>query len=401
VEKLDRLTASIKFSEPYFLAAETALETEILPRHVYEPFVREDPEKFNKIRDNPIVGSGPYKLERWITGQECVIVRNENYWGRKPALDRIVFKFIKSPQAEFQALRKGEIDMMAPTPQQYDQSHKDEDFLREFRIVKYNSPLSGYSYIAYNQENALFKDPKVRLAFTHAIDRESIIKNVLYGVGKVAFGTFYQQGRQIAPDLTPWPYDLEKARALLAEAGWKDTDGDGILDKDGRKFAFEYMLTTDNPIGEQIARYFKDQMQKLGVRVSLSPYEWSVFLERLNEKKFEVTSLSWGGGGPESDPFQIWHSSQSKDRGSNFISWHNARADSLIEKARVELDPAKRNALFHEFSRILHQEQPYTFMVARENIGFIHKRFENVKIHKLRLDPLEWYVPRDRQLRGK
>jgi len=401
VEKLDRLTVRVTFSETYFQAEETALDTEIIPKHIYEPYVTKDPESFNKIRDDPIVGSGPYKLERWVTGKEVVLVRNENYWGRKPALDRLVFTFIKNPQAEYQALLKGEIDMMAPTPQQYDVSKGDAKFLEKFRINKYSSPLNGYFFIGYNQENPLFQDKMVRRAFTMALDREALIKNVLYGVGQVAVGTFYPEGVQHDKSIKAWPFDLDESKKLLAQAGWKDTDGDGVLDKDGRKLEFEYLMTTDNPVGEQVARYFKDQLQKLGVRVNLSPLEWSVFLEKLNDHKFEVTSLAWGGGGPESDPYQIWHSSQSKDRGSNFISFHNARADELIVKAKTELDPAKRNPMFHEFSRILHDEQPYTFLVARESTGFLDRRFEGVKIHKLRLDPLEWYVPTEKQKRGK
>lgn len=405
VEKIDDHTVRYHWRKKYFKSLEVAGDgTFIIPKHIYGPVVAADPEKFNRIRgstadnkDDPVIGSGPYILERWDTGQSITLARNTNYWGDPPALDKMVFKFIKNEQAALQAFEKGEVDMIAPTPRQYDAKANDPEFRRKYRIVKFSSPLSGYSYVGYNGKKPLFADKRVRQALTMALDRELIIRDMWFNIGQVGYSPFYQMGPQTAPDLKPWPYDLERSRRLLAEAGWRDTDGDGILDKDGRKFAFKFLMTTDNKVGEEQARYLQSQFAKLGIKVELNALEWSSFLEKINNQDYECTALAWGGGSPENDPYQIWHSSQAVDRGSNFVSFINKRADELIEQARQELDTDKRNALYHEFHRILHEEQPYTFLVAREFVYFINPRFENVKAHPLRLEPLEWFVPPEKQ----
>jgi peptide/nickel transport system substrate-binding protein len=409
IEKVDGRTVRFRWKKKYFKSLEqSGTLVYIIPKHVYGRFVAPDPEKFNRIHgseagnaEDPVIGSGPYVLKKWDVGSRVELVRNENYWGRKPSLDGMIFRFIKNEQAALQAFRNGEVDMISPTPRQYDELAKDPKFLEKSRVVKFSSPLSGYTYVGYNCRLPLFSDKRVRQALTMALDRQLMIREMWFNIGQVGYSPFYQGGKQTAPDVKPWPYDLEKARALLAEAGWKDTDGDGILDKviDGKKvkFEFEFLMTTDQKLADEVARYLQDQMSKLGIRVTLAPLEWSSFLGKVNNQEFQVTMLSWGGGDPESDPYQIWHSSQAVKRGSNFVGFNNKRADELIEKAREELDEGKRNALYHEFHRILHDEQPYTFVTAREFVNFIDRRFENVKVHKLRLDPVEWYVPVEKQ----
>jgi peptide/nickel transport system substrate-binding protein len=126
------------------------------------------------------------------------------------------------------------------------------------------------------------------------------------------------------------------------------------------------------------------------------PIEWSIYLERVNNSNFDAYCGSWGGT-IESDPYQIFHSSQIQNRGNNRVGFSNAQADALIEQARRTLDEDKRYALYHQFDRILHEEQPYTFLVTRPRFTIIDKRFENVKMHTLGIDPLEWYVPKDKQ----
>jgi peptide/nickel transport system substrate-binding protein len=121
-----------------------------------------------------------------------------------------------------------------------------------------------------------------------------------------------------------------------------------------------------------------------------------VFSERVTNREFDAVNMAWGGG-VESDPYQIWHSSQIEKRGSNFVGFNNPEADAIIEEARRTLDAEKRNKLYHRFGRILHEEQPYTFIYTRPEQRFLDKRFENVIIHKLGIDEHEWYVPKELQ----
>jgi peptide/nickel transport system substrate-binding protein len=392
VIEIDKRTIRFIFDEPYFKGVEMAGGIPVMPKHIYE-FT--DAQQFNENRSN-MVGSGPYLFERWDLGQQIVLKRNENYWGHKPKLKKVVFRIITNEVAALQALQAHEVDLLMPTSEQFVEMSKDEEFLKEFAALEYWNPGTGYSYIGWNQAVPFFASHDVRLAMTHLIDRQGIIDNILGGLGQIVTGPFYIFSPQYDSSIEPWPYNPDRAKELLDKAGWVDNDGDGIRDRDGVLFRFKFMIVSGSPAYERIARYLKDEMSKAGIEMTIDPYEWSVFEERLNQRKFDATTLAWGGV-VQSDPYQIWHSSQIKGRGSNRIGFSNKEADALIEQARRTMDADKRNQMYHRFHRILHEEQPYTFIRSRASIRFIDKRFENVKVHKLGLDPLEWYVPKDKQ----
>ncbi len=392
VIRVNDKTVKFVMRQPYYKSLEMAGGMPILPKHIYE---FDDPSEFNEHRSDPI-GSGPYIFEKWDVGQQIVLRRNENYWGAKPKLRKLIFRIITNEVAALQALRSHEIDFLEPASEQFVELSKNEEFIKEFRCISYWSPLEGYSYVGWNQARPFFADRRVRLAMTHLIDREGIIRDLYKGLGKVVTGPFYFLGPQNNPDIELWPYDPAKGMKLLDESGWIDTDADGIRDKDGVPFRFKMMIPSSSPIYEQLARLIKDSMSKAGIEMIIDPYEWSVFEERLNQRNFDATMLGWGGVVQE-DPYQIWHSSQIAGRGSNRIGFANDEADALIEEARRTLDAEKRNKLYHKFHQILHFEQPYTFFRARPAIRFLDRRFENVKIHKLGLDIHEWYVPKGLQ----
>ena len=392
VIRINDRTVKFVMRQPYYKSVEVAGGMPILPKHIYE---FDDPSEFNEHRSNPI-GSGPYVFEKWDVGQQIVLRRNENYWGPKPKLKKLIFRIITNEIAALQALRSHEIDFIEPASEQFVELSENKEFIEEFRCISYWSPTEGYSYVGWNQLLPFFADRKVRLAMTHLIDREGIIRGIYKGLGRVVTGPFYFLGPQNNPGIEPWPYDPAKAMKLLNEAGWIDTDADGIRDKDGVLFRFKMMIPSGSPIYERLARLIKDSMAKAGIEMIIDPYEWSVFEERLNQRNFDAIMLGWGGV-VQSDPYQIWHSSQIAGRGSNRIGFANDEADTLIEEARRTMDVEKRNKLYHKFHEILHFEQPYTFFRARPAIRFLDKRFENVKIHKIGLDIHEWYVPKEKQ----
>lgn len=390
--KIDNRTVKFILREPYFKGFEIAGLMSIFPKHLYQ---FEDAADFNARRSSP-VGSGSYIFEKWDVGREIVLRRNEKYWGRKPKLKKLVYRVITNEVAALQALRSHKVDFLIPTSEQFVELSNDKEFVKEFRSLSYWNPGVGYSYIGWNQGTPFFKDRNVRLAMTHLIDRQAIIDNILGGLGRIVTGPFYVFSKQYDPTIDAWPYDPEKAKRLLDEAGWIDTDGDGIRDKDGVPFKFSFMIVSGAPVYERLGRVIKDAMGRAGTDLMLDPYEWSVFEERLNTRSFDATMLGWGGV-VQYDPYQIWHSSQIEGRGSNRIGFKNAQADAIIEEARRTMDEERRNKLYHRFHQILHDEQPYTFFRARPSIRFLDRRFENVIIHKLGLDPTEWYVPREKQ----
>lgn len=392
VIKISDLEVKFIMKRVYFRSLEFTGGMGIFPKHIYD---FNDPEEFNKHISNP-VGSGPYVFEKWDVGREVVLRRNEKYWGRKPKLKKIVYRFITNFVAAVQALRSGDVDYMRPLPDQFAELSKDKEFTKEIQCLSYWHPAIGYFWMGWNQDRPFFKDRRVRLAMTHIVDRVLIGKSLLkVPEARVPTGNFYIFGPQYDSSIKPWPYDPERAKELLDEAGWVDTDGDGIRDKDGVVFSFKYMIC-NLPLHEQISKLLKDEAAKVGIEVMPDPYEWSVFIQRLQDRQFDAVNLAWHGGLAQ-DPYQIWHSSQIGKRGSNYVGFRNAEADAIIEEVRRTLDDEKRNALCHRFHRILHEEQPYTFIYTRPEQRFLDKRFENVIVHKLGLDGHEWYVPKHLQ----
>jgi peptide/nickel transport system substrate-binding protein len=391
VVKIDDRTVKFILTEEYWKTVESIGVFEVLPKHIYQ---YKDPSEFNKRRSDP-VGSGPYVFEKWDVGQQVVLRKNENYWGTKPSIDKLVFRFITNSTAAFQSLRSNDLDYYEPSSEQFKEMSADEDFIKKFHVLSYWEPSGGFSYIGWNQAKEFFKDKRVRMAITSAFDRESVAKNIGMGYSKVISGPFYLKGKQNDPDIKPWPYDPEKAKKLLTETGWVDDNNDGIREKNGMKFQFKLSYSSGGATTERIVKAFKDDLAKVGIDVVLDPVEWSIYLNRLHSRDFDAAVAAWAGT-IESDPYQLFHSSQI-DKGSNYCGFSNKEADKLIEEARRTLDPDKRYELYHQFHKLLHEEQPYTFLTSRPTFVFLDKRFENVKIHALGIDFLEWYVPKDKQ----
>ena len=157
-----------------------------------------------------------------------------------------------------------------------------------------------------------------------------------------------------------------------------DTDGDGIRDKDGISFEFTFSVSSGSTSSKYLALMLKEDLRKVGIVVNIRQLEWSVYVENLRDRQFDVVSLLWIGG-LEMDPYQIWHSDNIGDRGSNYMGFRNAEADSLIHFARFEMDKETRNEMYFRLQEILHEEQPYTFMFYQRDPGAYLKEFEGVK----------------------
>ncbi len=385
LEVLDDHTIRYTYRIPYFRALEFCGGIPIVPAHTFTEGV-----DFNNhpIGRNPI-GNGPYRLLRWETGREIVLVRNEEYWGEKPHFNRIVLKIITDSTAAFQVLKKGGLDEMTLRPIQWVRQTRSRRFNENFLKLKYYTP--SYSYIGWNQRKPLFSDRRVRLAMTLMMDRETILKKILFGLGTVVSGNFYIKSPDYNQALKPHPYDPAKAIELLRAAGWEDHDRDGILDRDGAPFHFEFLLSSGSKFGEQVATILQENLKGIGARMDIRKLEWAVFIQRIDERDFDACTLGWSLSW-ESDPFQLWHSSQA-EKGSNYVGFVNEEADRIIEAARREFDPAKRHSMYHRFHEIIHEEQPYTFLFTREDLEAVSSRFRNVNLYPMGPQPREWWTP--------
>lgn len=396
----------VKWRKKYFLSETITLGLSPLPRHLYHayegPF---DGKRFNDDheRNRIIVGCGPYRFVCWDKGQRIILKRWEKYYGYRygvrPTIENRVYEVIKHPNTQFQSLVSGSIDMMGLTPEQWvnrtDIPAFDPKKGGNLRKIKY--PARNYQYIGYNLTNPLFKDKLTRQALTHLVDRERIIKEVLHGLARIITGPFYIDTPHYDKSVKPWPYSVEKAKELLAKAGWKDTNNDGILERDGKNFEFTILGISSSTTLAKMLPIIKEDMAKAGIVVNISNVEWSVYLQRLEKKKFDVCVLGWALS-YEGDPYQLWHSSQADaDNSSNHIGFKNKKADEIIEKIRVCFNLDERVKLCHEFHELLHDLQPYTFLFSPDALFGLNTRYQNVKVYPTGLAPKAMWVPKSEQ----
>ena len=397
IEKIDDRTVRFTWKKPYFLSLEFSA-IDVLPKHIYQ---FKDPKEFNDINDK-LVGTGPFTFKEWKTGQHIILERNENYWGNRAAFDRVVYRFILEEQPSVQAILAGELDFLPVTPEWWMKLKERPDVTDHFDFFRYSTPQSGYSYIGWNNARPPFNDARVRLAMTHLVWREQILKYMDYNIGSVATGPFWPPSPQCDKGLQPWPFDRDAARKLLREAGWEDRNGDGWLENaEGKRFEFEFCTASGAQATRDEIRIIGEEFRRMGIDMHVRLYEWSIFTVKFDNHDFDAVMLAWGGGGVEEDPYQIFHSSQIADRGSNFISFRSAEADRLTETARMTLDAPKRNALYHQFHRLLHREQPYTFMFARESLRVVSKRVKGTQVHKMGMFPMDWWIGKDGAAAGQ
>ncbi|MCU0847939.1 MAG: peptide-binding protein [Spirochaetes bacterium] len=384
VRKIDRYTVEFIYTKPYFLGLNYCGSMPIIPKHIFD-----DGTDFNTHKNNRHpVGTGAYIFKRWDTGKRIVLSANPRYRGKKPDIRNVVFKIVSEPSVALQMLKKGELDVMSVRPIEWVRQTNSESFIKNFYKLEYYIP--NYSWIGWNSRTEYFKDKRVRKAMTHLINRDAIREKLLFGLGKLVTGTFYIYSRAYNPDIKSIEYDPEKAKRLLSEAGWRDTDGDGILDRNGKKFSFTFTIASEKKFSERLTSILKEDLARVGIEMNINRYEWAVFADRLHKRNFEAITLSWLLSYSD-DPYQLWHSSQ-VDAGSNFCNFKNREADRIIEKARVEFNDRKRNKIYHRFGEILYDEQPYTFLFCSPSLVAVNKRFTNVKVHLRGLNYLEWMI---------
>jgi peptide/nickel transport system substrate-binding protein len=422
-EILDHRKVRFTVKRPYYQNATQLGALPIVPKHIFDPdglldsltladiinpknktnpSLNKFAKQFNQHPNNRSpIGTGPYKFEKWETAQEIVLVKNTDYWGQKAYLDKIVFRIIQDYTAALAALKSGEIDFQPRLSTiQYAQQTSGPAFEQTFAKVRY--PYPSYYYIGWNHERLFFKDKRVRQALTMLLDRQQIIDTIRFGLATIcSTAEFRPESPDFNSRIKAWPYNPRHAAELLDAAGWTDHDGDGLRDKDGVAFRFNFVAASPNPLADQLLPVVKDTFRKAGIEVNIQRLEFAVLVNTLRDHRFDAALGSWVAD-LESDPYEVWHSSQSADRGSNFVSFKNAEADTLIERARMEFDAEKRRALYWRLQEILHDEQPYTFLFYPLETAAFDKRFQNVAFVPARpgYDLNTWFVPRAAQRYG-
>lgn len=345
-----------------------------IPKHIYEKSLAEDPRMtrsahHTRLEDHPVVG-GAYELVSRRRNQEFVLRRRENYYMRdgkqvrpKPYFKELRVKVIEDVNTALVALKAGQIEEMMLRPEQWVSQTEDEDFYR------HNTKVTALEWtefhFVWNIETPFFSDRRVREAMSWAVDYDELLKVVCQGLYQPAQGVFHPSSWMF-PKNGPQPYrqDFTKAEKLLAEAGWTDSDGDGILDKeiDGQRVPFEFtMLTYQTETGLMAATLMKASLDQIGIVCNVKPTEFTVLIASVQKHQFEAAMGGWGSG---TDPFSVKNIFGTGEA-RNYGSYSNKQVDELFEQGLHELDTDKRAEIYGQIHEILWKDQPYTWLFYR------------------------------------
>ena len=391
LEIVDPYTVKIIYKEPFSPGLES-WGMGIIPQHIFEKG------DFNNHPANrhPI-GTGPYRFVEWKTDERIVLEANGDYFEGRPYINRIIYRIVPDQAVQFLELRKGTIDTMGLTPDQFQKEAVSKEFLDKFNKFRY--PSFGYTYFGYNLKNPLFKDKRVRRAITYAINRQEIIDGVLLGLGQISTGPFPPTSWAYNKTISVYEHNPEKAKKLLYNCGWQDRDGDGILDKDGRPFSFTLMTNQGNKMRQLCATIIQSNLKQVGIQVKIRILEWASFIHQyIDKKNFDAVILGWSLS-RDPDQYSIWHSSQIKEGQYNFVSYSNPEVDRLLVEGRRTFDMEKRKEIYHKIHAILAKEQPYTFLYVADALPVVHKRFHGIEVAPAGIgyNFIKWYVPKDQQ----
>ena len=391
VEALDDRTVRIRYREPFAPALESWMMG-IIPRHLLE---HEDLNTTAFLR-HP-VGHGPYRFVRWKTGELIELAANPDYFEHRPYIDRYLYRVIPDDTTKFLELLTNGVDLSSLTPLQYRRQTGTPAIKRFYQKFRY--PSFGFTYLGYNLQDARFSDVRVRRAFSRAIDKQAIVDKVLYGLGSVATGPYPKESWAYDPEVAADPYDPEAAKALLAEAGWVDRDGDGWLDRSGQSFRFTLITNQGNEVRRQVTELIQQQLKQVGIDVKIKVIEWSTFVhEFIDKRRFEAVLLGWNLS-RDPDLYDLFHSSKTKEGEYNFVGYANPEVDRLLIEGRRVFDQQERQRIYRRVHRALAEDQPYTFLYVADALPIVSSRFRNVVATPIGIgyNFIDWYAPREEQ----
>lgn len=382
-----KFTIEVEYEEPFAKALIT-WAMDILPKHALQG---EDLLNTRYSRDP--LGAGPYKLKEWTAGSQMVLEANPDFFEGKPYIERVVYRMIPDLSTQFLELKAGNLDTMGLTPLQFLYQTSGPGWDGSFNKFEYLS--SGYTFLGFNMKHQFFKDVRVRQAIDYAIDRREIVKGVLYGLGEAANGPYKPGTWQYNEVVTPRAYDLDAARALLAEAGWTDSDGDGILDKDGVPFAFSIITNQGNTQRIKTGVIIQQRLKDVGIIVDLRTVEWAAFIKEFVDKgRFDAIILGWNIL-QDPDIFSVWHSSMAVDGGLNFTRYKNPELDALLEQGRRLVVQDERKPIYDMVQQILHDDVPYCFLYVPKSLPIVQARVQNIQAAPagIAYNFTKWWIP--------
>ena len=391
MEILDPYTVRITYPKPYAQALET-WGMWVLPKHLLDRYVAQ-----GRLREAPQnrhpVGNGPYRFVEWKSGEKVVVVANPDHFQGKPYLSRVVYRIIPSQATIFLELKAKGVDFAGLTAIQLKRQTEYPAFRKAYS--KYQYPANAYTYFGLNLKDPRFADRRVRQAFAYAINKAELIDGVVMGLAREATGPYKPGSWAYNANVARFPYDPQRAKALLAKAGWRDTDGDGVLDKDGKPFAFTIRTNQGNEELKKIAEIIQQRLKDIGVVADIQILEWASFIkEFIKKRRFEAIILGWSIG-LDPDQYEIWHSSKTGPDELNHISYANPEVDELLELGRSSCRQEERKKHYDRLQEVLAEDQPIIFLYFRDALPVVASRVRGIEPspNGITFNFIRWYVP--------
>lgn len=387
VEAVDDHTVRVVFNhvDPYqFMDLNDGL---IIPAHAWSEIPTD--RWFDTDWSTHVLSGGPFRLVGHTPQQEITLAKNPGY--RRPGLpylDRLVFRIVSSKQGLMNQLVAGGIDFVrAIPPSEIDRVRTRDDL----ELVIYDD--RSYTHICWNTTEPPLTDTRVRRALTTAIDRETLIDVVYNGMGRIGIGPVLSDFWAFNRDLEPLPYDPGTAREILEEAGWIDSDGDGILDRDGEDFSIEILAPAENELRQDIAILVQGDLERIGIRVEPRFVEWGTMMAAMREGSFDGLVNRWEEP-TQIDLADLWHSAPPGVPTFNFGRFADPEVDRLLAEVSEMTTFAEQKPLFDLIQELIVADQPYTFLLENTRVTAHSKRIRGARINAatpyFNID--EWYV---------
>lgn len=365
VEKVDDATLKITLKEP-FPALLDKLTVGIVPAHCFKEGEDVNTAAFNL---NP-VGCGPYRFVSFEDGSRLVMTRFDDYYGGKAKIKNIVFTYLPDYNVRALQLSTGEVDLAYVEPSQVEEVNKGAD------TTVHEIPTADYRCVMFNFDATdVFDDGKVRQALCYDTDRDAVVDSIVHGYGEAAYSPL-QRNEFNNEDVERYPYNTEKAAALLDEAGWKDSDGDGIRDKDGKKLSFTLTAPVTDEVRVNIATYLVEEWKKLGVDCKVDALDWNA----IDIAKCDAFVLGWGSPfDADNDTYRLFHTGIA----ANYGSYSNPTVDETLTQARVTADRDQRAAAYRDFQKALAEDPAYDFVCYLTALYGANKRVSGIDTKKV------------------
>lgn len=367
---IDDKTIRVVFEQPRVTQL-YAFNIGVLPRHVYG--------KGPLAKNRAVVGNGPYVLKQRQTGRSILLERNPHYWREKPPIDSILFRIISDDTVAWNALRRGDVHVGYVRNETWFRFKDDPEIAAAIEF--HDTYLLSYNCIPWNLKDPLFQEPAVRRALAMAFDRQGIIEKLYHGQARPVTGPFTPDSWAYNQTVHPIEYNPTAAAALLTSAGWQDTDSDGILDRDGKPFAFTLLIPAGNRTSIDQSQIFQDALRRIGVDVTISTLDGAAFFDRILKGNYQAAMLAWTND-PDPDPYSLFHSTQAPPAGLNVTYYASAEADPLLERGRTEFDRERRTAIYHHLHEVVAADQPYLFTVQVGMKWAVSRKVQNVRTAK-------------------